>query len=65
MSDKGNPIWNKAIAIGKDGKEKELTGKYLKPNAKVVLEPQTNKPEVLLSGMKKAQYYSSKSPSVI
>lgn len=46
LDDKGNPIWTKAVAIGKDGKEKELTGKYLKPNSKVVLEPQTNKPEV-------------------
>ena len=25
---------------------KELTGKYLKPNAKVVLKPNTNEPEV-------------------
>jgi len=35
-----------AKAKGSDGQERELTGKYLKPNAQVVLEPQTNKPEV-------------------
>ncbi len=38
--------WIKAAAAGKDGKEKELTGKYLKPNAQVVLNQQTGKPEV-------------------
>lgn len=38
--------WQKAIATGKDGKEKELTGKYLKPNAQPTVEPQTGKPEV-------------------
>jgi preprotein translocase subunit SecD len=35
-----------AKAKGSDGQERELTGKYLKPNAQVVLNPQTNKPEV-------------------
>jgi preprotein translocase subunit SecD len=34
------------MAEGKDGTEKELTGKYLKPNAQVVLNQQTGKPEV-------------------
>lgn len=38
--------WKKATATGKDGKEKELTGKYLKPNAQLVLTQQTGKPEV-------------------
>lgn len=38
--------WKKATATGKDGKEKELTGKYLKPNAQVILDQQVNKPEV-------------------
>jgi SecD/SecF fusion protein len=42
----GNPEWVKATAKGSDGQEKELTGQYLKPNAQVVLNPQTNKPEV-------------------
>ncbi|HJX04018.1 MAG TPA: protein translocase subunit SecD, partial [Dehalococcoidia bacterium] len=42
----GNAIWNKAKAVNKEGIEVELTGKYLKPNAQVVLTPQTNKPEV-------------------
>ena len=35
-----------AKANGSDGQEKELTGKYLKPNAQVVLAQQTNEPEV-------------------
>lgn len=38
--------WKKATAIGKDNKEKELTGKYLKPNAQVIIDQQTAKPEV-------------------
>lgn len=38
--------WKKAIATGKDGKEKELTGKYLKPNAQVVINQQIQKPEI-------------------
>ena len=40
-------IWKKATATGKDGKEKELTGKYLKPNAQVVIDQQTGRqPEI-------------------
>ncbi len=35
-----------AKAKGSDGQEKELTGKYLKPNAQVTLTQQTNLPEV-------------------
>jgi SecD/SecF fusion protein len=42
----GNPTWSIALAKGSDGIEKELSGQYLKPNAQVVLEPQTNKPDV-------------------
>jgi preprotein translocase subunit SecD len=42
----GNYEWVKATAVGSDGQEKVLTGKYLKPNAQVVLKPQTNEPEV-------------------
>ncbi len=42
----GKEQWTIAKAKGSDGQERELTGKYLKPNAQVVLEPQTNKPEV-------------------
>lgn len=38
--------WKKAVAVGKDGQEKELTGKYLKPNAQVVIDQQMNTPEV-------------------
>lgn len=46
LDEEGKEQWVKAVAVGSDGKERELTGKYLKPNAQVVLEPQTNKPEV-------------------
>jgi len=35
-----------AKAKGSDGQERELTGKYLKPNAQVILNEQTNAPEV-------------------
>jgi SecD/SecF fusion protein len=42
----GDNIWKTATAIGSDGKEKELTGKYLKPNSKVTLQKNTNIPEV-------------------
>ncbi len=47
FDEEGKPKWTTiAKATGSDGVEKELTGKYLKPNAKVVLNPQTNEPEV-------------------
>jgi SecD/SecF fusion protein len=42
----GDIIWKTATATGSDGKEKELTGKYLKPNSKVLLKSGTNEPEV-------------------
>jgi preprotein translocase subunit SecD len=42
----GNPEWVIAKAKGSDGQERELAGKYLKPNAQVVLTQQTNEPEV-------------------
>lgn len=46
LDEEGKEQWVKAVAVGSDGKERELTGKYLRPNSQVVLEPQTNKPEV-------------------
>jgi SecD/SecF fusion protein len=46
LDENGNPEWVMAMAKGSDGQDKELTGQYLKPNSQVVLEPQTNKPEV-------------------
>jgi preprotein translocase subunit SecD len=54
MDPNGNPIldeegqeqWISATAIGSDSEEKELTGKYLKPTATVILHSQTNEPEV-------------------
>ena len=46
LDEEGNPQWVIAKAKGSDGQERELTGKYLKPNAQVVLTPQTNEPEV-------------------
>jgi preprotein translocase subunit SecD len=42
----GNTTWVIAKAVGSGGQEKELTGKYLKPNATVVLDPITNEPEI-------------------
>lgn len=42
----GNVEWTIAKAKGSDGTDKELTGKYLKPNSKVVLKEGTNEPEV-------------------
>jgi preprotein translocase subunit SecD len=42
----GEITWKTASGVGTDGKAKDLTGKYLKPNAKVVLKPNTNEPEV-------------------
>jgi SecD/SecF fusion protein len=42
----GDIIWKTATAIGSDGKEKDLTGKYLKPNSKVILQRNTSQPEV-------------------
>jgi len=42
----GNTTWVIAKAVGSDGQEKELTGKYFKPNARVELNTQTNQPEV-------------------
>ncbi|MBN1374707.1 MAG: protein translocase subunit SecD [Dehalococcoidia bacterium] len=38
--------WKTAMATGTDGSEKELTGKYLKPNSQVVLKQDTNEPQV-------------------
>ena len=42
----GNTTWVIAKAVGSNGTEKELTGKYLKPNASPVLNPNTNKMEI-------------------
>ncbi|MEI6185824.1 MAG: protein translocase subunit SecD [Dehalococcoidia bacterium] len=44
--DKGEVIWTIATGTGSDAQIKELTGKYLKPNAKVMLKQNTNEPEV-------------------
>jgi preprotein translocase subunit SecD len=44
--DKGNIQWVIATATGTNDQQEELTGKYLKPNAQVVLDPQTYKPQV-------------------
>lgn len=54
VDDKGNVVYEAgkikwkgiAQATGSDGAEKELTGSYFKPNAQVVLDPQTSKPEI-------------------
>ncbi|MGD0355086.1 MAG: protein translocase subunit SecD [Dehalococcoidia bacterium] len=42
----GQTIWTVAAATGSNGQQEVLTGKYLKPNAKVVLAPNTNEPQV-------------------
>jgi len=42
----GNTTWVIAKAAGSNGTEEELTGAYFKPNATVVLDPTTSKPEV-------------------
>jgi len=43
----GNTEWFIASALGSDGvTQEDLTGKYLKPNAQVVLDQTTNKPQV-------------------
>lgn len=46
VNDKGEREWTIAKAKGSDGQEKELTGKYFKPNAQVVISQQKNEPEV-------------------
>jgi len=47
LDSNGNVQWVTAKATGSDGvTQEELTGKYLKPNAQVVLDSTTNKPEV-------------------
>jgi preprotein translocase subunit SecD len=42
----GDVVWKTATATGTDGNQKDLTGKYLKPNSKVVLQSGTNEPQV-------------------
>jgi len=46
LDEEGRPKWIKATGVGSDGETKQLTGKYLKPNASLMLEEQTNEPEV-------------------
>ncbi|MEW6141882.1 MAG: protein translocase subunit SecD [Chloroflexota bacterium] len=46
VNDKGEQEWIVAKAKGSDGQEKELTGKYFKPNAQVVISQQKSEPEV-------------------
>jgi len=46
LDEEGKEQWVIAKAKGSDGEERELAGKYLKPNAQVALTPQTNAPEV-------------------
>ena len=41
-----NTTWVIAKAVGSSGQEEELTGKYLKPNATVELDTQTNRPVI-------------------
>ncbi|MBI3980108.1 MAG: protein translocase subunit SecD [Chloroflexi bacterium] len=46
IKDDGASEWQIAKAKGLDGQEKELTGKYFKPNAAVAFDPQSGRPEV-------------------
>ncbi len=47
FDEEGKPKWTViAMAVGSNGEEKALTGKYLKPNAYVDLSQQLNEPEV-------------------
>ncbi|MBA7607589.1 Protein translocase subunit SecD [subsurface metagenome] len=46
LDEEGRPKWIEATGVGSDGETKQLTGKYLKPNASLVLQEQTNEPEV-------------------
>ena len=59
----GNVQWVTATALGSDGvTEEELTGKYLKPNAYVGLDPTTNQPLVISIGTAKGLFCSRKLP---
>ena len=42
----GNLVWKPALAVDSSGEEVHLTGKYLKRNTQVVLDPQLNEPLV-------------------
>lgn len=46
IDETGNLLWVKAKGEGSDGQQKELTGAYFRPNAAVVMSPQSNLPEV-------------------
>jgi preprotein translocase subunit SecD len=46
VDNSGNTTWVIAKAIGSDGQEKELTGRYLKPNTIVTLNQVTNRPQI-------------------
>jgi preprotein translocase subunit SecD len=44
--DQATGQWKVATGTGLDGQEKELTGKYFRPNAQVVFEQRSNQPQV-------------------
>ncbi|MBI4301284.1 MAG: protein translocase subunit SecD [Chloroflexi bacterium] len=46
VKEDGSADWVVAKAIGSDGQEKELTGRYFRPNAHVVFDPQTGQPRL-------------------
>jgi preprotein translocase subunit SecD len=46
LDSSGTATWKIATASGLDGQDKELTGKYFKPNAQVVFDQRTNRPQV-------------------
>src|SRR5215208_3556459 len=44
--DQATGQWKVAVAPGLDGQDKELTGKYFRPNSQVVFDPRSNQPQV-------------------
>ena len=44
--DQSTGQWKVATATGLDGQEKELTGKYIRPNSQVVFDQRSNQPQV-------------------
>lgn len=44
--DQASGGWKVAMALGLDGQEKELTGKYFRPNAQVVFDQRSSQPQV-------------------
>ncbi|MBI2854393.1 MAG: protein translocase subunit SecD [Chloroflexi bacterium] len=46
LTEQGKITWIESKAVGSNGQEEALTGRFLKSNSQVVLAPNTNEPEV-------------------